>query len=250
MQKTNLLKRSLSTKEKIKAIPIVPSQIGAKKEAALPSLKLCSSTAEITCYDFWSMIINGDLSKLIISEFDESQLVLPEVRVQLNERFLELQIESAETRCSNLMNDQATMLEYNCMVTELNAIGASILYLRTEYDKKLTDWLRDRFCTACVALDISRPFQFQRDLDRCIAVTQTWQFEMEKMVNILNEVYDPQKDKEQKGEITMQSFYSTLTHMEKFRGISINPYEMSVMQYDTIYRQMVDLINKNKINEI
>lgn len=235
--------KSLFTKEKTVATPIVQEPIGEPKSQSLPSFRLYSSTKDISCHLFWTTIIDGVLSRLIYEgELTKEQKESDAVKAQLAAAWQDILIEHAET-----INDDAVFSHQQIVDTEkkaamINWVATAVLYLQKEYHKELTDELRKRFITSGVQLDIANPFQFQKDLDRCLAVSATWKFELTQQQNVINERFESSG---KKGELTYKAFAKTLVPMAQFMGGKpLNARELTVYDYDLIYCDMVERASK------
>lgn len=226
----------------------VPNPNGVTSPTPLRSWKCYSSTKDITCHTFWNCILDGVLERLVYDgSLTDAERQSKDVQDILSDAWKDILIEHAETINNDAIDTQQSIVDYEIKKSKIMWAGAAILYLKKDYHKELTDRLRKMFKTAGVKLDITQPFQFQRDLDRCIAVAKTWQFELTKVQDNLNEMYG---DKTVKPQLSYKSFNKTLIPMSKFvGGERLTAKNLSVYDYDTIYSEMIaemDLRNQQK----
>lgn len=231
-------KRSWFTKEKTEATPIVPALIGTAKEKPLPSFQYYQSTRDISCHVFWTTITDGVLSRLIYEgDLSKEEKESDAVKVQLMEAWHNILIEHAETINDDAVFSHQQIADVEKKAALINWVAATVLYLQKDYHKGLTDELRKKFVASGIQLDIEKPFQFQRDLDRCLAVSNTWKFELTQQQNVINERYEGQG---KKGELTYRAFAKTLVPMSKFMGIQYKAATLTVHEYDMIYCDMIE----------
>lgn len=240
------LKKSLFTKGKESTeITNIPTANGSKENLPTKSFKYYSSTKEISCHIFWTTIIDGVLSRLIYEgELTNEEKESEDVKVQLAAAWQDILIEHAETISDDCVFSGQQVLDAEKKTTLINWAASTILYLQKNYHEGLNVELKKKFRSSGVQLDISNPFQYHRDLERCTSVAKSWQFELSKQQDVINERYG---DGKSKSELTYKSFAKTLVPMAKFMGGKVlNAHKLMVYDYDLIYSQMIEQAESEK----
>lgn len=227
--------------EKTVATPI--ANVDQKKNHT-KSWRCYSSTKDISCHLFWTTIVDGCLDRLVYDgELTKEEKESDEVKAILAAAWQDILIEHAETISDDSVYSGQQILEAEKKSALINAVSCAILYLQKQYHKELTDELRGKFRSSGVQLDISNPFQFQRDLQRCSAVAKSWQFELRKQQDVINERIE--RNGKNKSELTYKAFAKTLIPMGKFMGGKVlNARELMVYDYDLIYSEMLEHASK------
>lgn len=136
-------------------------------------------------------------------------------------------------------------MEYqaNINISKAMWVSNAVLYLRKDYHHDLAMELKAKFHG--IKLDYEDRFQFYRDLDRCIAIAKTWQFEAERMYGQMKDIF--QKKGEAVKAPTLDMFLGTLEHLSSFKGYYLNENELTVLRFCVIYNQMKASKEKNDV---
>lgn len=179
---------------------------------------------------FWDVYLDFDKnkSKLIISGTSNEESLI--------EKWSEIQLKHAEFISDDAIRGEEKNFNIARLDAKIKWVFTAVLFLRKDFHKELASKLKSYFKGSGIKLDFSNPFQFQRDLDRCINLAKGWEFELNKMVSVINE----NKKKQSNKVLSKKDLYSTLAPMSKFMGTQINPLKITLLEYDLNYKFMCE----------
>lgn len=222
------------------------SNLDSSISTSLDRLKLYTSTRDLTLHTFWTICIDGVLSRLIYEgNPTREELQSDELRHLLSQAWQSILIEHADTVNSEFLDSENERLRAEKEKVKIKAVATMVLVLRKNYFHDLNTRLKELFESSGVQLDYTEPFQYQRDLDRCLAVAQTWQFELTKIENQINKLYGDIEKKKDNQPLSYKFFYKNMIRVATISGIGrIDPKAWSVMEYDVLYCELMEKNNK------